>query len=121
MRVDMHNGEIGEKFVCGGDGWSGKGMLTTEDAGELPALQYFSGGLSRNFECGGMIQTAIIEGLTGVDTHFDGTPVELLIVEVHLSGSIEYRLWPAFCAFHLPHTLLHLPCNSYNLALTQVT
>src|SRR5581483_10271068 len=121
MRVDMYNGKVGEKFARGCDGWRGKGMLTTEDEGELPAPQYFARGLSGGLKRGGVIQAPVVEGRTGMHAHFNGTPIQLFIVKFHLAGRIEYRLWPAFGAFHIAHTVLQRRWNDGDAGSGKIT
>src|ERR1700694_2856688 len=86
-------------------------MFSAEYERELSAYQDFSHGVSGRFEGGGMIHTAIFEGRTGMDSHFDGTPVQLLIVEFHLAGSIEDRLWPVRGAFYIANAVFQVGWN----------
>src|SRR5438552_10750481 len=52
-----------------------------------------------------MIHAAIIQQWSGVDACFNGTTIELFIVEFHLARSIQDRLWTLLCTFHIAYTV----------------
>src|SRR5579859_336865 len=121
MRVDMYNSEVGEKFARGGDGRRGKRMLATKYERKLTALQYFARGCAGGLKGGGVIHAPVIEGRARIYACFNGTPVQFFIVEFHLAGCIEYRLRPAFGAFHIAHTIFQRSRNDGDASSGRIT
>src|SRR5260370_16870544 len=82
-------------------------MLTANGERQVSMLQNFAHSITRSFERSGMIHAAIIQCRARVYAGFDGTPVEFLVVQLHLARGSKNRLWPMFGPFQIATPLLH--------------
>src|SRR5260370_36145038 len=81
-------------------------MLTANGERQVSMLQNFAHSITRSFERSGMIHAAIIQCRARVYAGFDGTPVEFLVVQLHLARGSKNRLWPMFGAFQIANAVL---------------
>src|SRR5690348_16577815 len=106
MSVDVDDGQIRKSFAHRGYGRSRKGVFATKRKGELAAPQHFAHCFAGSFKGGSVIHIRVIKRGAGIDANFNGAPVEFLVVEFHLAGGSENRLWPMFGAFYIADTIL---------------
>src|SRR5260370_32482371 len=81
-------------------------MLAANGERQVSMLQNFAHSITRSFERSGMIHAAIIQCRARVYAGFDGTPVEFLVVQLHLARGSKNRLWPMFGAFQIANAVL---------------
>src|SRR5258708_20718235 len=81
-------------------------MLTANGERQVSTLQNFAHSITSSFERRGMIHAAIIQCRARVYAGFDGTPVEFLVVQLHLARGSKNRLWPMLGAFQIANAVL---------------
>ena len=81
-------------------------MLAANGERQVSTLQNFAHSITCSFERSGMIHAAVIQCRARVYAGFDGTPVEFLVVQLHLARGSQNRLWPMFGAFQIANAVL---------------
>src|SRR5260370_39943172 len=93
-------------------------MLAANGERQVSMLQNFAHSITRSFERRGMLHAAIIQCRAREYAGFDGTPVEFLVVQLHLARRSKNRFSPMFGAFQIANAVLHrgrndgYPCSS---------
>src|SRR5260370_35223516 len=121
MGIDVNYGQVWKIFMHNGDRRGGERMFSVNSEGKLTTLQHLTYSFSCRFKSSGMILATVIQRGASIDTNFDRTAIQFLIIKFHLAGSVEKRLRPMLSALHIANAVFHRCWNHRDATCGRVT